>query len=210
MPGGKTAVPGGKTAVPGGKIAVPDRKEGRRRMTEVMKKRSEIITQLEQEFTEELIPVRVTVEEGDTQVLHILLEEFSMEGVTALVDCFFLPNEEDEDLQVFTTVMTLAEEIPEERAGELASAVAILDFFLPVGAFAIDPVGRRLVYKSSRVMEISLAQEEMAQQADLAIGVAIQVAEQYTPFLIDILEGTRSAASLTELMVEEYAAEDAD
>ncbi len=175
-------------------------------MNEELKKRSRIIDMLEQEFAEELVPVKVS-EEEQVKILHILLEDFAMDGLTATLECFFLPNMEGEEIQVFTTLITLAGNITPEEAGELVSAVGFMDFFLPFGAFTLDPVGRRLVYKASSAMPLPLKEEEMKDRADFALSMAIQVAEDYGPYLIEVSEGDRTAASLIEMLSEDHRAE---
>ena len=168
-------------------------------MTSKMKKEREILLRrMEKELNAGLIPARLTSSEDGSSVLNVMFDEIAAQGLTSLGEYFFLPNEEEDEVQVFNGLVTICEELEAENLSELFKAVSVLNFFVTLGAFAIDPVGKRLVYKLSRELPIPEESEKMYELIDLTISMSVQMVQNFAGELVQVNEGTLTAEKMTE------------
>ena len=168
-------------------------------MSDIYKDRIDILKGFEQDLRDELIPAEL--EEGEDNgfaVLNVLLESFIEEGVTGRGEFFFMPSNEGDDMQIFTSVITIIEDLSEVDMSELYKAVSCINLFVEAGGFAIDPIENRLVYKHGYELPMPLDKEALKDSVNLTTGTAIQIAEEYGRYLLEISDGTRDTQDVIE------------
>ena len=166
-------------------------------LNKLYKERHDILSMMEQEFTKEFVPAKLTdKDEYDVEVLAVILEEVAVDGLTSTGEFFFLPSKEDEEIQFFVNLITISEELPPETMGELCGAVAAINTYVTTGAFAVDPVAGSLIFKHVYEMPVDLDKDSVANFVDLSMGTAIQMVQQYAYYLIEVKEGTRTAQNV--------------
>ncbi len=95
---------------------------------------------------------------------------------------------------MFTTIITVTEDLIEENLGELFKGIAGINMFVETGGFAVDFIEKRLIYKHGYEMPMPLDTESLKDIVDLTAGTSMQVAEEFGRYLIEINEGQRDAA----------------
>ncbi len=166
------------------------------------KVRHEILTEVEKEFVDELVPAKLVDHDGsDAEVLDVIMSDFIVEGMEATGEFFFIPVAEDDEIQFFVNLITIAEDLDMERVPELGMAIAYMNTYLPVGAFALDVTENTLVYKHTYEMGTEIGEDRMRDNVDLSMGVAFQAVSDFGYLLIEVLEGKRSAQSVIEMFV---------
>ncbi len=165
--------------------------------------RHELLTELEAEFQKQLVPAKVSGgPEEPVEVLTVLLADYVEDGLTSSAEFFFLPNKEDDELQFFVNLVTIAQDIAADRLNELCTAIAFINTYVIAGAFALDAAANTLVYKHSYEMPIDLDGEKIRDNLDIAMGVAMKAVQEYGYLLVSVNEGRRTAESVIELLLQ--------
>ena len=164
--------------------------------------RKEVLIEMENEFTDELIPAKYSEKDGaEIEELVVM-----MDGIDAGLDdmtseFFFLPSEEEDEVQFFISLITVETELNQENIGELLKAVATINTYFVAATFAIDAVAGSLVYKLSYPMAISRAnKEDMLLDVELSTGTAMQMVESFAYLLCEVNAGTRDSDSVIEIL----------
>ncbi len=166
------------------------------------KLRHEVLSEVEKEFIEELVPAKLVEHEGtDAEVLDVILQDFAVDGMDATGEFFFIHTEEDDDIQYFVNLITIAEDLQGDRLGELGMAIAYMNTYIPVGAFALDITENTLVYKHTYEMGTGIDKDAIKDNVDLCMGVALQAVSDFGYMLIEVLEGRRDAQSVIESFI---------
>ena len=174
-------------------------------MSKILEQRMKILKGFEEDLKDELIPaLLVEPEAGDETfpLLNILLEDFILEGQTGRGEFFFLPSEEGDEIQIFTNIITVTENISNANIDELCKAVAGINLFVETGGFAIDYIEGRLIYKHGYEMTMPLDDAALKDMVDLTVGSSLQVAEEYGRYLLEVNEGTRDAMDVVKTLAE--------
>ncbi len=159
--------------------------------------RHEILSDMEKEFTKELVPAKLTdKDQYNVEVLAVILEEVAVDGLTSTGEFFFLPSNEEDELQFFVNLVTISEELPQETLTELCAAVAIINTYVTTGAFALDLSAKSLIFKHVYEMPIGLPKKSVADFVDMSMGITIQLVQEFAYYLIEVKEGTRNAESV--------------
>ena len=159
--------------------------------------RHEVLAEVEKEFIDELVPAKLAQHENhDVDILNILFEEAVVDGMDAAGEFFFLESAEDDEIQFFINLFTIAEDIFDEKFAELGMAVAVMNAYLPVGAFALDITEKSLVYKHTYEMGTDIDKAAMKDNVDLSMTVAFQTVSDFGYLLIEVLEGQRDPVSV--------------
>ena len=166
--------------------------------------RHEVLTALNEQFADELIPARLLNKEAEeegtgTEILSVLFENLAVDGGDVFGEFFFSPISDNDELQVFQNVLTLDDEVSEENTGELLLAASIVNTYLPVGAFIVDVRGKSLVYRHGYEMPLSLTDEEVRTSVDICIGAAMQMVERFGYLLAEVALGERDAESVSQI-----------
>ena len=166
--------------------------------------RQEILAEVEKEFTQELVPAKVTEQEGtDVAVLNVILGDGIVDGMDATGEFFFLESAKEDEIQFFVNVITIAEDISDEKFAELGLAISVMNAYLPVGAFALDITEKNLIYKHTYEMGTEIDKAAMKDNVDLSMSVAFQTATEYGYLLIEVLEGDRDPISVISTFLPE-------
>ena len=162
--------------------------------------RHELLDKMGADFREELIPaVLAEEEEGQPETLSVIFDSLAKEGASADGEFLFMPTAEDDELQYFVSIINLAEEHAEETESELYAAMAVLNFYLTVGTFAVEPRTGRLIYKNAVSMKLPGDAEEMEEQMNRSMSTAVLMTDRFGGLLLDVIDGERTAADIVEL-----------
>ena len=163
--------------------------------------RHDVLKTLEEEFTKEFVPAKIVENDvSGVEILATIFEELAVEGLDASGEFFFLPNKEDEELQFFVNLITISEELPEESLGDLMAAVSVINTYILTGAFAIDPIAGTLIFKHVYEMPLDLDKDKVTDYADLSMGVAILMVQQYGYYLLEVKDGERTVDSVVKAL----------
>ncbi len=164
-------------------------------------KRRKAFKVLEKEFINEMVPVSYQAgEDGHEGTLDIFLDDIVADGVQSYGEFFFLPiDSETEGIQVYVNLITVLEEVDEKNVSELITAIAILNAFLPLGAFAYNPSEKTLIFRYSHVMSADLSDDELKTEMDRSMNVSIQTIENFAYMLVEVNDGERDTQSIVAL-----------
>lgn len=143
--------------------------------------------------------------EKDEEVgrLYILLEEFGVNSEQAAGQFYFEQSlSEDEDVLLFTGLIMLAKELPEEKIKPLSVAMAVLNAKIPCGTFAITADENALGYKLVTPVSSKLGFDMLYEQLNILISSSTYVAETYSELLINIIDGSLDIDDLKNAMGE--------
>ncbi len=166
-------------------------------MKKLSEDRSWILSEMEKDITKNMVPAQLSdPNEAGFRVLTALLQDVAMDGLHSSGEFFFLPSNEDDELQFFVNLVTICEHVPDECPEQLVIALAAINTYVLTGAFAFDPVAKTLIYKLTSPMPIETPKEEMFEKSDLSMGLALQMVSDYAYMLVEVVEGTRTAESV--------------
>ena len=95
---------------------------------------------------------------------------------------------EEAEVQYFTAVITIADELDTERIGELFEAMSYINFKVPAGSYCIDKDRSFLVYKLTTPLSVGLSEDALYEQVNISMGTATAMADLYMDLLRRILE----------------------
>ncbi len=166
--------------------------------------RYQILSDVEKEFTEEMVPAKLTdKEENDVPVLNVIMSGADEAVGNTMGEFFFMPGSPNDEIQYFVNLITVYEDVPEENLGELGMAVSCLNTYVPAGAFAIDFFARSLIYKLTYLMPVNADENTVRENVDNTMGCALQAVADYGYLLSEVCEGERSALSVIEVLAGE-------
>ncbi len=170
---------------------------------DITSRRHDLLALFEKEFVDELVPAKLSEkDEYGVEVLAVVLDDVAVEGYDATAEYFFLPSGEDDEIQYFVSLITLAEDLPQENLSELCMAVSSINTFIPAGAFAIDPVARSLIYKHTYEMPIDADDAVVKDNMDLSMGVAMQMIISFAYLLVEVSDGKRTAENALNYFIK--------
>ncbi len=165
--------------------------------------RHSILTRMEENYKKEMVPAILSdMDENGVEILTVDLFNFAEDGFDADGEFFFLPSGEEDEVQFFVNLITIAEELPEENLPELCVAVSSINTYILTGAFAIDVASKSLVYKHTYEMLITDDEEKTMDNAELSMGTALEMVNSYAYMLAEVNAGKRSAESVIRTFAE--------
>ena len=124
-------------------------------------------------------------------VLSALHEEFGQNLDEALIECSFPAVDRTvPDISFFMVLITIADDVAPERIQVISEAIAVLNFCLPCGCFALKPGGQLLCYRLTVPLSEWLTEEAFQKEAFVSLAQAMKISEQYIAVLLDLLYGT--------------------
>ncbi len=166
--------------------------------------RHRIISEEEQEFVKSLVAARIVEQEDEgTEILAVMLDEIEGYQTDALGEFFFMPSEEDAEVQFFVNLITISEDLSQETLGELCIAISMLNTYITTGAFAVDPTSGSLIYKNSVAIPINISYEQTKDYVNMAMGISIELVDGIAYMLEEVNEGKRDAKSVIDLFTLE-------
>ena len=167
----------------------------------LMDMRKQILSDVEKEFIDELIPVKLTEDKGNNvYILNMLIGGSDEEMGNASGEFFFLPSGPSDEVQYFVSLITLYESVPVENVSELCAAIAGINTYVTTGGFGIDFVSGSLIYKFTCPMSVYASEEVIRDNVDLYMGCAFQAVSDYAYMLTEVCEGERDAESVIEVI----------
>ena len=167
----------------------------------LMDMRKRILSDVEKEFTDELIPVKLTEDEGGKNcILNVLISGSDEEMGNASGEFFFLPSAVNDDIQYFVCLITLYDSVPVENVSELCAAIAGINTYVTTGGFGMDFGSGSLIYKFTCPMSIYASEDVIRDNVDLYMGCAFQAISDYGYLLTEVCEGERDAESVVEVI----------
>ena len=169
--------------------------------TEIEKRRHEMLEALNTELNEEQIAAVVRQEEGMPEMVSALLDELGDEDMEIVGDFYFRPMKTDEDgAQIFMSVITISDELPQDRLAELYEAIAYVNFTLPAGCFSIDKDHRVFCYVLNAMLPMALSDDAVYKTINLAVGNTFAIVDSYIGILCDVIDGTIDADGVVEFL----------
>ena len=158
----------------------------------LMNERHAALEAVEGMLQEELIAARLNEpdDKNDIEVLTVIFPELGLDGDSALAELFFLPIvSEEAQVQHFNTVITIADDLEEERFPALYEAISYINFRLVCGAYALDEESGSLVFKLSVPMPIDLQGDDLIREINICSGNAVAVLDQHIDLVLGIANG---------------------
>lgn len=169
----------------------------------IEERRHELLTNLCEELNEAQIAAVVRNDEGAPEMISAILDEIGDpdEELEILGDFYFRPiNSEEDTAQAFMCVITITDELPEDRMAEFFEAMSYVNFTLPAGCFSVDKDHKFFCYVLSSLMPMELTDDLVYREMDIAAGNAFVIADKYIPILCDVLNGTVGADGVVEFL----------
>lgn len=124
---------------------------------ELEQKQSAFLKSLQNSFTEADVFSTIVSKEETTVADTLVVQHTGIgeEAEEAMGEYYFMPTTEEEDtwFQYFAEVITLSEEVPEDKRGVIAAAISMINFTLPAGAFCLSLDGKSLFYRYTMMLE---------------------------------------------------------
>ena len=134
-------------------------------------------------------------------MVSAILDELGDGDMDIIGDFYFRPLQTENDgAHIFMSVITISNEVPEERLPELYEAMSYVNFNLPAGSFSIDKDHRFFCYVLSTLIPIGLDDASVFQEMDIAVGNAFAIADTYIGILTDVLNGKIGAEGVVEFL----------
>ena len=167
--------------------------------TKLMRERRELLDRIEQEFA--IAQMREPEGEDEPPILSVIFDGLGMEHEEAYGEFYFL-NIPDEDTKVqhFAAAITIADEIEEERLGELFRAMSYVNFAVPCGAYSIDGDHRFLSYRLTVPLPIEMEGEDLYNEVNIVMANAVAVTDMHMDLLLKVLSGEEDANSIKEAL----------
>lgn len=139
-----------------------------------------------------------------TDILTILINEFGNNMEDAMGEFFFMPAIEgrEEDAFYFNCVLTLTENLTEERLPDLYEAIAILNYYTEAGTFAVSKAGDMLVYRNSIAVPLEMSDETALELISENIAFSLNASERFADVLFRVSDGRMSMEEFRGLFPE--------
>ena len=163
--------------------------------------RHELLEDLCKEMNDAQVAAVVHKEEGAPEMVSAILDEVGDPELEVRGYFYFrAPDSEDDAAQVFMSVITISDELPEDRLPALYEAISYVNFNIPVGSFSIDKDHKFFCYVLSMLMPMELVEDAIFQEMDLAVGNALSIADSYIGILADVMNGKIDADGVVEFL----------
>lgn len=170
-------------------------------MADLKEIRHTLLKKIETELQEELIAALIAEEtEDQPEILTAVFPSLAKEGTQADAEFLFMPTQEGDELQFFVSIINLANEIPAGIENELYAAMALLNFYLTDGSFAIEPGNGGLIYKNSISMAVDEDAEAIEEYMNRSMSMAIQMTDKFAGLLLEVIDGERTAEDIAMLL----------
>ncbi len=160
----------------------------------IIQERHELLERLRDSLQEQLVisEIRGAENEGEPEVLRVVFDQLGQDNEEGVLgEFFFLPPISGEDeVQHFSAVLTIADDIDKSRLPELFRAMSYINFRIPCGSFCIDQDEEVLIYRLTTPLPARLRDEDMFDQMNICLTNALISADMYLDILLKILTGS--------------------
>ena len=171
----------------------------------LLKIRHELLGRMTAEFQENLIPAQVNMAEDvpDLEILTVLFDDIGRGDEETYGEFYFTPLQSEEDeVQYFTGMITLLDDLDEAYLPVLYEAMSYINFQIPVGTFMIDKTHRFLSFKVTAPMPVDEDDKVLFDQASAVASNAVLVADVYAGVLLDVASGAATIDNVVEILGE--------
>ena len=127
--------------------------------------------------------------DSPVDMLRILETGYGSALTEVLGEFYFNPNNEEDELWVFSGTVVFTDQLEEKYIPLLAEALVKMNFYLPIGGFAINAPGKLLSYRIHQTIRISDSDESILEQMRTLINMAFGVPQPYCGVLLKMSEG---------------------
>ena len=158
------------------------------------KERRELLERMKESLQDDLIACEVaeSEQEGMPPVLNVILDTLAKDDAEegAIGEFYFDPiaSEEDE-IQHFSSVITLMDDLPKGHLPELFEAITYMNFVLPCGRYCIDKDCTFLAYRLTVPFSIELSGDALFEQMNICMANAVAAADIYMEPLVQLAAG---------------------
>ncbi len=120
-------------------------------------------------------------------ILRAEIPEYGPELVSVLGEFFFFPVDY-EDTLFFSTVITLSSTLPKEAAPDVASAIARLNYYVPLGNYALGDEDKNLVYKMTLPIRTDEKKDKQTKDIINSVYYALGMAEKFLGYILMVVK----------------------
>lgn len=140
-----------------------------------------------------------------THILNVLHTGLGYAEDEVMGEYYFLPiQEENAKFHLFSSMLTLSEDMPEEKYEEMGRAVNILNFYLPVGAFVFSKPEKIMAFKYTSLIPVEFSEEEALNSIDGNIGMSLHLVDQYLDVLMKLMNGELAFEDFLDTLPNAY------
>ena len=161
-----------------------------------MRERHELLERLRDSLQEELVICEIleAENENEPEVLRVLFDSLGQDNEEGILgEFFFFPLGSDEDaVQHFSAVLTIADEIDKDKLPGLFETMSHINFSVPCGSFCIDQEGEVLIYRLTTPLSVNMKGDELFEQMNICMTNAIICTDMYVDILLQGVNGDGS------------------
>ena len=172
---------------------------------EKIQERKELLERMKESLQDDLIACEVAEREmeGVPVVLNVILDTLAKDDAEegAFGEFFFDPiaSEEDE-IQHFSCVITLMDDLPQEHLPELFEALAYINFILPCGRYCIDKDRSFLAFRLTVPLPMELSGDALFDQMNICMANAVAGADIFLEPLVQLASGEITLDEVKEII----------
>ncbi len=159
----------------------------------LLKDRQELLEKMRDSLQEELIAceIREAENENEPAVLNVVFDELGQDNEEGVLGEFFFlpPASEEDEVQHFSTVLTIADDIDKTKLPDLFETMSHINFKIPCGAFCIDEDAEMLLYRHTVPLPIDESKEALLKEMNICMANALVSADMYLDLLLKINNG---------------------
>ena len=159
----------------------------------VLAERHELLERLRDSLQKELLIAELEEAENESspEVLRVVFDEIGQDNEEGgLGEFFFVPPlSEDDTVQLFSAVITIADEIDAERLSELYRIMSFINFRIPCGSFCIDEEGEYMLYRLTTPLPVNLEKDKLYDEMNIILTNAFVSADMYMDLLLRANDG---------------------
>ena len=159
-------------------------------MKTINESRHEVLNKILAELEEQMLAAQLSdaQDEESVEVLRVVFDEMGFDSEDgAIGEFFFMPvGGEEDSVQHFVASVTVADDIKEENKGKLYEALAIINNYLPCGAFVLDGKRSILSYRLTVPLPMGLSADQLYEEVNIVMGNAVAITDQYTDLLLKV------------------------
>lgn len=134
--------------------------------------------------------LRDPLEDIPTHMLNVLHTELGHSEEEVMGEYYFLPiDDENAKFHLFSSMLTMTEDMPEDKYDEMGRAANLLNFFLPIGSFVFSKPEKIMAYKYTTFIPKSFTEEETINLIDGHISMSLHLVDQYLDVFMKLMHG---------------------
>jgi hypothetical protein len=176
-------------------------------MNKIEEFRYNVLEKLRQAFDSlgEAAILRDPAEGLSTHMLNVLHTELGTSGEEIMGEYYFLPvNDENTQFHLFSSVLTLSEEMPEERFEIMCNAANVMNFFLPAGSLVFSKQDGIMAYKFNSLIPGSATEDQALVIIDGNIGLVLNLMDKYADAIMKLLRDEINFEDVLDLMPDAF------